>query len=180
MHPPRRFRSAPRSSPLALAAWVFNSRCDDLSQASTLLQSFSRRLLADAHTDASGSPEVSSPSALSAPQIRSTRGCLTRHVPPSGFDYPLGGLLPATPRPSYFVWAALLGFPFGVFLPREVTSASRLNRTHPPLHPRILEASSKVSRKHSASGLLPSRGPVSRVRVFNPLQDRSSLGFSAL
>jgi hypothetical protein len=34
----------------------------------------------------------------------------TRHVPPSGFGYPLDGLLPSKPCRSCFVPAALLGF----------------------------------------------------------------------
>jgi hypothetical protein len=35
----------------------------------------------------------------------------TRYVPPSGFGHPLDGLLPSNPCRSYFVPAALLGFP---------------------------------------------------------------------
>jgi hypothetical protein len=38
------------------------------------------------------------------------RGCRPRYVPPAGFGYPLGGLLPPRPCRSYFVPAALLGF----------------------------------------------------------------------
>jgi len=37
-------------------------------------------------------------------------GVAARHVPPSGFDYPLDGLLPSMPCQSCFVPAALLGF----------------------------------------------------------------------
>jgi len=39
-----------------------------------------------------------------------------RHVPPSGFDYPLDGLLPSKPCRSYFIPAALLGFALRSFL----------------------------------------------------------------
>jgi len=37
-------------------------------------------------------------------------GTPARHVPPSGFGYPLGGLLPSIPRRFCFAPAALLGF----------------------------------------------------------------------
>jgi len=39
-----------------------------------------------------------------------------RHVPPSGFGYPLDGLLPSKPCRSCFVPAALLGFALRSFL----------------------------------------------------------------
>jgi hypothetical protein len=39
-----------------------------------------------------------------------TTGMPTRFVPPSGFGYPLGGLLPSIPRRFCFAPAALLGF----------------------------------------------------------------------
>jgi hypothetical protein len=61
------------------------------------------------------------------------RVCLARYVPPSGFRYPLDGLLPPGPRRPCFVPTALLGFrpskrsPLGRYLER-----SRPRWTHLP------------------------------------------------
>jgi hypothetical protein len=51
-------------------------------------------------------------------QRRSTVAGLacTRYVPPAGFGYPLGGLLPPRPCRPYFVPAALMGFTLRSFL----------------------------------------------------------------
>jgi hypothetical protein len=52
--------------------------------------------------------------------------CLTRYVPPSGFDYPLDGLLPSTPGRACFIPTALLGF-----TPPELSPLERwLSRFH--------------------------------------------------
>ncbi len=56
------------------------------------------------------------------------RACLTRYVPPSGFGYPLDGLLPPGPRRPCFVPTALLGF-----LPSK---RSPLERCRGCYHPR--------------------------------------------
>jgi hypothetical protein len=44
-------------------------------------------------------------------KVHLTRACLTRYVPPPGFDYPLGGLRPSNPGRPCFMPAALVGFP---------------------------------------------------------------------
>jgi hypothetical protein len=43
----------------------------------------------------------------------------TRYVPPTGFGYPLGGLLPPSPCRPFFVPAALMGFALRSFLLAE-------------------------------------------------------------
>jgi hypothetical protein len=48
-----------------------------------------------------------------------TAGLPTCYVPPSGFGYPLGGLLPSIPCRSCFVPAALVGFTLRSFLLAE-------------------------------------------------------------
>jgi hypothetical protein len=46
----------------------------------------------------------------SDPPKRERGSFRTRLVPPSGFGYPLGGLLPATPGQACFILTALMGF----------------------------------------------------------------------
>jgi hypothetical protein len=57
-------------------------------------------------------------------------GLPTCYVPPSGFDYPLDGLLPSIPCRSFFVPAALMGFALRSFLLTEGIR-SVTTRTHP-------------------------------------------------
>jgi hypothetical protein len=58
------------------------------------------------------------------------RACLTRYVPPSGFGYPLDGLLPPSPRRFCFAPTALLGFTLRSFpLPQGIRRVSA--RKHP-------------------------------------------------
>jgi hypothetical protein len=47
---------------------------------------------------------------MQALRVYHPRAVRARFVPPSGFDYPLGGLFPATPGRFYFAPAALMGF----------------------------------------------------------------------
>jgi hypothetical protein len=46
-------------------------------------------------------------------------GVPTHYVPPSGFGYPLGGLLPPSPCQPFFMPAALMGFTLRRFLLAE-------------------------------------------------------------
>jgi len=48
---------------------------------------------------------------LQDPKVHSPRALPARYVPPSGFGYPLDGLLPSDPGRSCFVPAAPMGFP---------------------------------------------------------------------
>jgi hypothetical protein len=50
------------------------------------------------------------------PQVHLTRALPSRYVPPSGFGYPPGGLLPAIPGRFCFTPAALVGFTLRSFL----------------------------------------------------------------
>lgn len=56
-------------------------------------------------------------------KVHFSRVLPTRYVPPSGFGYPLDGLLPSIPRRFCFVPAALLGFALrSVLLPSVAES----------------------------------------------------------
>jgi hypothetical protein len=57
----------------------------------------------------------------------------SRYVPPSGFGYPLGGLLPRIPCRFCFTPAALLGFTLRRFPLSECLTVFRLRGTHVPL-----------------------------------------------
>jgi hypothetical protein len=61
-------------------------------------------------TTAKSSHGLLVPTALEESEVHFSRASPARYVPPSGFGYPLGGLLPRIPCRSYFVPAALLGF----------------------------------------------------------------------
>ena len=50
------------------------------------------------------------PTARERSKVHWPRASLARFVPPSGFGYPLDGLLPSVPGRSFFIPAALLGF----------------------------------------------------------------------
>jgi hypothetical protein len=86
-----------------------------------------------------------------------TRACLTRFVPPSGFRYPLGGLLPPSPRRPYLMPTALLGFhPSEPSPPERYLGCFHPGRTHVPFTcrysvGRILRA----ARQAATSGLRP-------------------------
>jgi hypothetical protein len=61
-------------------------------------------------TTAESSHGLLLPTALEELEVHCSRASPTRYVPPSGFGYPLDGLLPRIPCRSCFVPAALLGF----------------------------------------------------------------------
>jgi len=70
--------------------------------------------------------------------VHFTRALPARYVPPSGFGYPLGGLLPPSPGRFCFTPAALLGFALRSFLLPEGTHAFPRGRTHIPLYPSVI------------------------------------------
>jgi hypothetical protein len=65
-----------------------------------------------------------------ATRVHCSRGCRPRYVPPSGFGYPLDGLLPSKPHRACFVPAALLGLP----LRRTLRKVANVFRRRPDLH----------------------------------------------
>jgi hypothetical protein len=84
-----------------------------------------------------------------------------RYVPPSGFGYPLDGLLPSVPCRSYFIPAALLGFtlrslPLSEGIRR--ISAWMIPRTVPPVGAPAAEAKGRPSRPRFL-GFNPSESP---------------------
>jgi hypothetical protein len=80
---------------------------------------------------ASSSPELRFPTAHEGSEVHFTRALPARFVPPSGFGYPPGGLLPPSPCRPFFVPTALLGFPLrSVPLPESRTAFPP--HSHPP------------------------------------------------
>jgi hypothetical protein len=64
-------------------------------------------------------------------------GLPTRYVPPSGFGYPLDGLLPLVPGRFCFTPAALLGFTLRSFLLPKGIRGFRPGSTHLPFNPAV-------------------------------------------
>jgi len=69
---------------------------------------------------------------LQGSEVRLTRACQARHLPRSGFDYPLRGLRPPSPRRPSFVPAALLGFTLRSLLLTRGIEPSPARWTHLP------------------------------------------------
>lgn len=71
------------------------------------------------------------PTAPEDSKVRFTRALPARHVPPSGFGYPLDGLLPSKPCRFSFAPAALLGFALrSLLLSKGIAAVS--DRKNPP------------------------------------------------
>jgi hypothetical protein len=81
-----------------------------------LPESITQQTLADRSQPISSSLGLPFPSAHKEPWVHLPRALPTRYVPPSGFGYPLDGLLPTVPRRFCFAPAALLGFTLRSFL----------------------------------------------------------------
>jgi hypothetical protein len=70
-------------------------------------------------------------SALPAAKVHLPRALPARYVPPPGFGYPLGGLLPSMPRRSCFIPTALVRFALrSIPLCQGIDGVS--TATHPP------------------------------------------------
>jgi hypothetical protein len=109
-----------------------------LSASFAFLQSLAQRNLARRPKPASSSHGLSFPTALAGSEVHFTRASRARYVPPAGFGYPLGGLLPPSPCRACFVPAALLGFTLRSFLLPEGFRAFPRGRTHVPFFPPVL------------------------------------------
>jgi hypothetical protein len=93
--------------------------------------SLTQQNLADQPQPVSPSLGLPFPSAHEEPQVHFPRALPARYVPPSGFGYPLGGLLPAIPCRFCFAPAALLGFTLrSLLLPEGIRPVSE--RKDPP------------------------------------------------
>jgi hypothetical protein len=92
-----------------------------------------------------------------------------RFVPPSGFGYPLDGLLPSVPRRPYFMPAALLGFALRSFLLLQGIRTSPPGSPHIPFLPPFLPAAKTTGRSRWAavSGLRPLRESLAIEHVFS-------------
>jgi len=102
-----------------------------------------------------------------------------RYVPPSGFGYPLDGLLPRTPGRFCFAPAALMGFTLRRFpLPRGFHSLFGLEE---PTYRWLSSYSAAVRRQTGLTNLgfwvLASRKCLANARVFKPASTGASLGF---
>jgi hypothetical protein len=90
---------------------------------------------------------------------RCSRACHTRHVPPSGFGYPLDGFRPSRPRQLYLAPAALLGLPLRSLLLPRGPDILRC-RPNPPGVQRIAALASEADEPAPCappSGLCPAR-----------------------
>jgi len=70
-------------------------------------------------------------------RVHFPRALPARYVPPSGFGYPLDGLLPAIPCRFCFTPAALVGFTLRSFLLSKGIRAFPSGRTHLPFRPPV-------------------------------------------
>jgi hypothetical protein len=118
------------------------------------------------------------PSALEESEVHSSRAKPARYVPPSGFGYPLDGLLPRIPRQFCFTPAALLGFTLRRFpLPRSFRSLSAEKNPH-TVGPAV---SPPPKRQTGPTGLgfwvHASRACLAIRRRFKPTITGASLGF---
>jgi hypothetical protein len=89
-------------------------------------------------------------------------GLPARYVPPSGFGYPLGGLLPSIPCRFCFAPAALVGFTLRSFLlPKGIRCVT--TRMGPPtVQPAVAPAAEALGRPNRPQflGFDPSRSPL--------------------
>jgi len=102
-----------------------------LSSGFAFLQSLAQQHLACRPQPAGSSHGLFFPSAHQGSEVHGSRAFQARSVPPSGFDYPLDGLLPPSPCRPFFTPAALLGFTLRSFLlPKGIHGVSA--RMNPP------------------------------------------------
>jgi hypothetical protein len=117
-----------------------SDRCA-LSSSFAFLQSFAQHNLVRQPQPTNSSHGLWFPSALEDSAIHFTRACLARYVPPSGFGYPLDGLLPPSPRRFYFTPAALLGFTLRSFPLSKGIRSFPGRSTHLPFLPPVFPPS---------------------------------------
>ena len=113
-----------------------SDRCA-LSSSFAFLQSLAQRYLVRRPQPTNSSHGLSFPSAHQGSAIHLTRVSHTRYVPPSGFGYPLDGLLPPSPGRFCFTPAALMGFTLRSFLLSEGIRSFPGGSTHLPFSPPV-------------------------------------------
>jgi hypothetical protein len=137
--------SALRCSLDALRQPQLSDRCI-LSSGFAFLQRLAQRVLAGPPQRTSSSHGLSFPSALAGSEVHTPRALPARFVPPSGFGYPLGGLLPPSPCRLFFTPAALLGFTLRSFLLPEGIRRVSAGKDPRTVSPAGIPAAEAVSR----------------------------------
>jgi hypothetical protein len=103
-----------------------------------------------------------------------------RCVPPSGFGYPRGGLLPSTPGRASFISTAFLGFPPAELSPPgRWVGVSPKRRSHMPVWRRLTPARRSAPaghRNHQLLGFGPPPESHDPPRVFSQRRTGCSLG----
>jgi len=133
-----------------------------LSSSSAFLQSLAQRNLVSQPQPANTSHGLSFPSAHEGSEVHSTRALPAHYVPPSGFAYPLDGLLPPSPCRLSFAPAALMGFTLRSFLLLKGIHTFPHGRTHMPFQPSVFPTRRSGLGRPNGLRLLgfdPSRSP---------------------
>ena len=100
-----------------------------------------------------------------------------RYGPPSGFDYPLGGLLPRTPGRFCFAPAALLGFALRRFhLPERITGLSTVKNPRTVSRPFFSAPKCRLGPTSLGFWVHASRECLATDQGFSPTITGASLG----
>jgi hypothetical protein len=143
-----------------------------------LPESITQQNLADRPEPANSSLGLPFPSAHEESRVHSTRVLPARYVPPSGFGYPLGGLLPAIPRRFCFAPAALLGFTLRSFLlPEGIQPVSEWNNPRTVLPVGIPVPKHRPARLAAVPGFYPFRESLATKRGVSTPVTGCSPGF---
>jgi hypothetical protein len=117
------------------------------------------------------------PTAHQATRVHLTRVLPARYVPPSGFDYPLDGLLPSGPCRLCFTPTALLGFALRSMTSPEVPERCRADAPTYRFDPRYdRHRSTNPARGTAVPGLSPPGEPLPPRPVFSESTRGSSPG----
>jgi hypothetical protein len=144
----------------SLGAAGANSTPDGiLSSSWASVQGVSRRILACGVQPPAPPMSFPCPTAHQAARIHWSRVLPARYVPPSGFDYPLDGLLPSGPCQLCFMLTALLGFPFGACPHRRYPNVTA--RVNPPTVSSSAEAGTEAPTRHAGLRFLGFDPPAS-------------------
>ena len=176
-HPYRPYGLGDPTLPLALAPALWSSvvrtgliilqrSADILSSSFAFLQSITQSNLAVRRGKASGrngsSLGLLFPTAHEGSKVHWARALPARYVPPSGFGYPLDGLLPSVPRRFCFTPAALVGFTLRSFPLSE--GFRRVSATEEPTY----RFTRRYTRATAPEGTAPSRLAGPRFLGFHP------------